>query len=307
MYEYLPEGYLMKTEENINALKSLEGFKEAYIKGSFLEARASSCDKDHNLHIDLGFIEGIIPRKECAVGIESGETRDIAIIARVNKPVKFIVTDIFCAGDKKYAYLSRKAVQESFYKNRLPNIKKGDILSVTVTHIDSFGVFCDIGCGINALLPIDNISVSRIPHPSVRFSAGDEIKAVVKAFDEDGRITLTHKELLGTWEENAAMFSVGETVSGIVRSVESYGVFIELTPNLAGLAEYNPEVFPGQYASVYIKSIIKEKMKFKLIIVDAFSADYTPEKPVYFTEGKHISSFKYSPDCAEKIIETIFE
>lgn len=307
MYEYLPEGYLMKTEENINALKSFEGFKEAYIKGSFLEARAVSCDKDHNLHIDLGFIEGIIPRTECAVGIESGETRDIAIIARVNKPVRFTVTDISVAGDKKYAYLSRKAVQESFYKNKLPNIKRGDVLPVTVTHIDSFGVFCDIGCGINALLPIDNISVSRIPHPSVRFSVGDEIKAVVKSFDENGRITLTHKELLGTWEENAEMFCVGETVSGIVRSVESYGVFIELTPNLAGLAEYNPEVFPGQYASVYIKSIIKEKMKFKLIIVDAFSADYTPEKPVYFTESKHIKSFKYSPDCAEKIIETVFE
>lgn len=306
MRSYLPEGYLMKTSENTASLKSFDAFKEAYIKGSFLEARAALCDKDHNLHIDLGFIEGIIPRNECAVGIESGQTRDIAIIARVNKPVRFVITDIFGAGDKKIAYLSRKSVQEDFYENRLPLIKKGDVIPVTVTHLDAFGAFCDIGCGVNALLPIDNISVSRIPHPSARFCVGDEIKAIVKDIDKDGRITLSHKELLGTWEENAEMFSVGETVSGIVRSVEGYGVFIELTPNLAGLAEYTSDVFPGQYTSVYIKSIIKEKMKFKLIIVDAFSADYPPQKPVYFTEGEHIDYFKYSPDCCEKIIETYF-
>lgn len=306
MQTYLPEGYLMKTAENTSALKSFEGFKEAYIKESYLEARATLCDKEHNLHIDFGFIEGIIPRNECAVGIESGQTRDIAIIARVGKPVRFVITDIVGAGDKKYAYLSRKAVQEDFLKTQLPLIKRGDIIPVTVTHLDVFGAFCDIGCGINALLPIDNISVSRIPHPSARFCVGDEIKAIVKDIDSIGRITLSHKELLGTWEENAAQFCVGETVSGIVRSVEGYGVFIELTPNLAGLAEYTADVTPGQYTSVYIKSIIKEKMKFKLIIVDAFSADFPPQKPVYYTVGNHIDYFKYSPDCSEKIIETYF-
>lgn len=306
MLSYLPEGFLTKTQENTDALKSFEQFKEAYIKGKQLEARAASCDKDHNLHIDLGFIEGIIPRNECAVGIEEGTTKDIAIIARVNKPVRFVVTDIFGAGGKRYAYLSRKAVQEDFLKNRLPFLKRGDVIDATVTHLESFGAFCDIGCGINALLPIDNISVSRIPHPAVRFGVGDEIKAVVKDFDSFGRVTLSHKELLGTWEENAALFSVGETVSGVVRSVESYGVFIELTPNLAGLAEYSSDVFVGQYTGVYIKSIIKEKMKFKLIIVDAFDADYPRKKPVYFTKSEHIDYFRYSPENADKLIETRF-
>ena len=55
------------------------------------------------------------------------------------------------------------------------------------------------------------------------------------------------------------MFSDGETVSGIIRSVESYGVFVELAPNLAGLAEYRNDVYPGQTAAVYIKSIIPEQ------------------------------------------------
>jgi small subunit ribosomal protein S1 len=303
---YLPEGFLIKTEENKRALSSFENFKEAFKKGTPLEARALSCDKEHNLHIDFGFIEGIIPRSECAVGIDEGTTRDIAIIARVNKPVKFIITDIKEINGKLTAILSRKILQNRFYQLRLPELNVGDIISASVTHLENFGVFCDIGCGINALLPIDNISVSRIPHPNVRFSVGDEIKVIIKDIDEDNRVTLSHKELLGTWEENAKEFSVGETVSGIIRSVENYGIFIELAPNLAGLAEYTSNVEVGQQASVYIKSIIPEKMKFKLIIVESFEADYPKPEPIYFFNDSHIDYFKYSPDCSERIIETIF-
>ena len=303
---YFPEGFLINTEEMKRALSSFENFKEAYKKGAPLEARALSCDKEHNLHIDFGFIEGIIPRSECAVGIDEGTTRDIAIIARVNKPVKFIITDIKEINGKLTAILSRKILQNRFYQLRLPELNVGDIISASVTHLENFGVFCDIGCGINALLPIDNISVSRIPHPNVRFSVGDEIKVIIKDIDEDNRVTLSHKELLGTWEENAKEFSVGETVSGIIRSVENYGIFIELAPNLAGLAEYTSNVEVGQQASVYIKSIIPEKMKFKLIIVESFEADYPKPEPIYFFNDSHIDYFKYSPDCSERIIETIF-
>lgn len=303
---YLPEGFLLKTEENQKMLSTLENFKEAYQKGIPLEARATFCDKEHNLHIDFGFIEGIIPRSECAVGIDEGTTRDIAIIARVNKPVKFLITDIKEINEKPTAILSRKILQNRFYQLKLPEFRVGDIITASVTHLENFGVFCDIGCGINALLPIDNISVSRIPHPNVRFSVGDEIKVIIKDIDDDNRVTLTHKELLGTWDENAKKFNIGETVSGIIRSVENYGIFIELAPNLAGLAEYTSNVEVGQQASVYIKSIIPEKMKFKLIIVESFNADYPTPKPDYFYEGNHIDYFKYSPNCSERIIETFF-
>lgn len=306
MMSYLPEGFLIDTKENKETLLSFETFHKAYVSGKEIEARALYCDREHNLHIDLGFIHGIIPREECAVGISDGTTRDIAIIARVNKPVRFYINDIQYNDGKKTAILSRKAVQENFLNNRLKTLNCGDVITARITHLENFGVFCDIGCGINALLPIDNISVSRIPHPNVRFCVGDDIRVIVKHIDENGRVTLTHKELLGTWEENAALFHIGETVSGIVRSVESYGVFVELTPNLAGLAEYTPTVCDGQQTSVYIKSIIPEKMKFKLIIVDSFDADYPRKQPRYFTDAEHIDYFLYSPQNCEKTIETFF-
>lgn len=307
MKKYYPENYLIATQENKNILLSKAALKEAYYSSRIIEARATVCDKDHNLHVDLGVMRGIIPRDEGAIGIDDGSVRDIAIISRVNKPVMCRIID-FKTDEKgeTYAVLSRKSVQEDCMREYISSLTPGCIIDAVVTHMEPFGVFADIGAGISALMPIDSISVSRIPHPSARFTPGQKIKAVVKSVDENGRITLSYKELLGTWEENAALFRAGETVPGIVRSVERYGIFVELKPNLAGLAEYVPGVEPGQHASVYIKNLIPERMKIKLIIVDSFDAQYPNDPVTYYNETDFIDRWIYSPESCPKIVETVF-
>lgn len=306
MEKYLPEGSLYNTEENLNCFKSEKDLYKATVDGKILEGRAVLCDKEHNLHIDLGCMRGIIPRNECAVGIDNGSTKDIAIISRVNRAVMFKISEIDQINGKSFAVLSRKRVQEDCIKNYLNKLTVGDIIPAKVTRLEPFGAFCDIGAGISALLPIDCISVSRIPHPSARLRAGQHIKTVVKSKDSLGRFTLTMKELLGTWEENAALFEPCQTVPGIVRSIERYGIFIELTPNLAGLSEYTGGVTQGEQTGVFIKSINPEKMKIKLIIVDNFDADYPVSGLKYFYTGNHIDRFDYSPACAERKVFTLF-
>ena len=275
---------------------------EAQARQTVLEAVVTMCDAAHNLIVNLGCVKGVIPREEGAIGISDGSTRDIALISRVGKPVCFVITALKTdENGKLYALLSRKRAQELCKNYIMTDRKIGDIIDARVTHLESFGAFCDIGCGNIALLPIDAISVSRISHPSDRFSVGESIRVIIKSIAEDGKITLSHKELLGTWEENAALFSAGQTVTGVVRSVEDYGVFVELTPNLAGLAEPRDDVFIGQKASVYIKSIIREKMKIKLIIIDSFDSSYSPEIKYFYT-GDSLSEWDYSPeDCCKRI------
>ena len=292
---------------NIAALENESTLNEAMNRELVLEARAVLCDKNHNLHVNLGCMRGIIPHNEGAIGIREGTVRDIALISRVNKPVAFVVTEIRTDPfGERYAVLSRRIAQERCREEYISRLIPGDVIEARVTHLEGFGAFVDIGAGVSALIPVDAISVSRIPHPSERFCAGEDIRAVVKSIDENGRITLTHKELLGTWAENAARFSAGETVPGIVRSVEHYGIFVELTPNLAGLAEYQEDIRPGQSTSVYIKSILPQRMKIKLIIVDAFSADYPPAPVEYYFTGEHMDSWRYSPPDAQKEIRTDF-
>ncbi len=307
-YNFYPEGWLIDKKENLEAMSSLNKLYEAQAKGDILEARAIVCDGDHNLIVDLGCMKGIIYREDGAIGIRDGKVRDIAVISRVNRPVCFIIKSFSKDKDgNDIAILSRYEAQRICMENYISSIKSGDIINARVTHLENFGAFADIGCGIISFLPIDMISVSRISHPKERFSVGDDIKAVVKSVDEEtGRINLSHKELLGTWEENANLFSVGETVAGIVRSVEDYGIFVELTPNLAGLAELKEGVRPGQQASVYIKNIIPDRMKIKLIIIDTFDYDYKASSPRYFNDSDHMDKFTYSPEGSTKLIETIF-
>ncbi|MDR2525767.1 MAG: S1 RNA-binding domain-containing protein [Oscillospiraceae bacterium] len=302
-----PEGQLITSAENKRYLASQAGLHEAQVCGALLEGRVLLCDNEHNLHVDLGCMKGMIPRLEGALGIAEGEVRDIALISRVNKPVMFRVTG-FTANEQgeATALLSRVQVQRDCLDRYINCLTPGDIIEARVSHMEAFGVFADVGAGVSALLPIDAISVSRIPHPNARFSAGQLIRAVVRGRDDQGRLLLTHKELLGTWEQNAALYSVGETVPGIVRSVEKYGVFVELTPNLAGLAEFSEDVQDGDHACVYIKSILPERMKIKLIIVDSFAASYPPQPLRYFVEGSRVEHWIYSPDCSERVTETIF-
>ena len=86
---------------------------------------------------------------------------------------------------------------------------------------------------------------------------------------EQGKVILSYKEMLGSWEENASKFTAGTRVKGKVRETEKNknGIFIELTPNLVGMAEYEEGLEYGQDVEVYIKKIDYDRKKVKLLIV----------------------------------------
>ena len=299
--DFLPEGSYGTLPSVRQALHSLEGLRRAQDEGRILEAPALRCTAAHDLLFDFGFARGVMPRACCALGIAEGQVREIAVLSRVG-------TDIDEESEPPTVWLSRTAVQLRAQEALLSSLSPGDIIPAAVTHLEPFGAFVDIGCGLPSLIGIENLSVSRIYHPSDRLTVGQSIRAAVRSVDvENRRITLTHRELLGTWEENAELFAAGETVRGIVRSVEPYGVFIELAPNLSGLAENREGLTPGTPVSVYIKSILPQRMKIKLSVIDILPHTDTPEPPRYFVSGDHIDRWVYTPaDCDRKYIATEF-
>lgn len=145
----------------------------------------------------------------------------------------------------------------------------GSIVNGTVKNIKPYGTFIEIDEGTVGLLHIEDTSVSRIKTPFERFEIGQKTKVMIKSIDrEHNRISLTYKELLGSWEENIKEYKEGMVVRGIARDLEKQknGIFVELKPNLVGLAEYKDNIKYGQELNVYIKKIIPEKKKIKLII-----------------------------------------
>ena len=311
MNVYKPEGALISDFQNREYVSSKAGLEKALEKQLILEAPVILCDHNFNLHISLcAGVTGIMERDEVEYIKDEDGVKDIAILTRVGKPICFKVCGFSKEpSGKVVAYLSRKEAQRECIENYISTLIPGDIIPAKVTHLENFGAFVDIGCGIISLLSIDSISVSRISHPCARLAVGDAIFTVVKKIDEKGRIYVSGRELLGSWEENVSRFSEGQTVRGIVRSIESYGIFVELTPNLAGLAEYKENIRPEQVAAVYIKSIIPEKMKVKLIIIDATDAPTVRQPLEYFINPEqtvHMDHWSYSPEGCKKIIETSF-
>ncbi len=308
--EYRPEGSILATPANREYLTCEAGLERAMNEGVILEGMAVRCDGDLRLTVELGCMRGVMDRADVAYQPGEESVRDIAVITRVGKAICFKVVGFFWESGRRVARLSRREAQRECYEAFLTGKEPGDILEAKVTHLESFGAFVDVGCGIVSLLSIDCISVSRISHPADRFRVGDRIRVVIKSLDrEKGRIFVSHKELLGTWEENAALFAPGQTVAGIVRSIEPYGIFVELTPNLAGLAEYRPDIAVGQVAAVYIKNIIPERMKLKLVLIDSYRGEGEPCRRVegYPPSVAHLDRWRYSPADCPRVIETVFE
>ncbi len=310
MYElYKPEGNNIHTYENREFLNSEAMLYRAAATGRILESTAVMCDADLNLKVSLPCMDGIIPKDE-ALYLNDGEAlKDIAILSRVGKPVCFKIIGFNEHDGKKTAILSRKQAQTECMESILSTKTPGDIIECRITRTESFGAFADVGCGLIALLPTDCISTSRIFHPSDRISAGDSLRVIIKSIEKDHfRMFITLKELLGTWEENANEFAVGQTVSGLIRSIEEYGVFVELSPNLSALAEYRDGCEIGASVSVYIKSINPQKMKIKLALVDIFKTECEKTPLKYYVDQSvdHIDSWEYSPKECTKQIKTIF-
>ncbi len=306
---YLPEGSLLDRPENLAKCASADSLLRCVATREVLEGTALSCDAQHNLYVKLGRFTGMIPRQEAALGISEGSTRDIAILSRVGKPVSFVVTGVELTDQgEPRPLLSRCQAQALALSHMLSTLQSGQIIPAVITHLEPFGAFVDVGCGVPSMIGIENISVSRLPHPDQRFRVGQGIFAVVTGLDrERGRILLSHKELLGTWEENAQEFSQGMTVPGHIRSVKDYGFFVELRPNLSGLAEPKEGYVQGERVSVYVKSIQPQQMKIKLLLIDHLPPESQLPPLRYFHTTGRLERWHYAPENCQKLgAETVF-
>lgn len=282
MHLYYPEGMRYAPPDN-------ESIQNAASTGKIIQGICIKCDESHNLYVDLGETIGMIPEEETAVN----KPHIHSVLSRVGKPVCFQVMGF---DNKGMPILSRKAAQEKAQRYLIEYLRPGDILPATAQNPAPFGVFCDIGCGITALMRIGRCCVSRLENTAQLFHPGQTLYAAILQIDKERkRIELTGRELLGTWEDNAALFQNGQTVTGTIRSIMPYGIFVELTPNLSGLAEPQAYLNIGDRVSVYIRSIQPEKHKIKLSILEVLRTESPHTALQYFLKEGHIDRWEYYP------------
>ena len=177
--------------------------------------------------------------------------------------------------------VSNRIIQEEEHEQRVEELKKtlkeNMVVKGTVKSIQDFGAFVELG-GVQALLPISEISRRRVDDIHTVLSEGQEIEASIITLDwRNERITLSMKALLpDPWDEAASKYPVGSKHTGEVVRITDFGAFVSLEPGLDGLLhisefkgdawENNPRdtVKKGQKITVQIKSIDTEKKRISL-------------------------------------------
>lgn len=163
----------------------------------------------------------------------------------------------------------REALKES--------VEPGAVVSGTVRSIQNFGAFVDLG-GVDALIPISEMSWGRIEDPTEVLAEGQKVAAQVISVDwERDRVSLSLKALEeDPWEAAARNYRPGERVSGTVVRLAPFGAFVNLQPGIDGLVHISAlgagrrvnhpkEVLQtGETVEVEVLSVDPEKRRISL-------------------------------------------
>ena len=130
--------------------------------------------------------------------------------------------------------------KEETKKDIFDTIKVGQIVKGEVVRITDFGAFIDIG-GIDALLPLSQISWRWVDHPSDILKVGDMVDVEVIVVDQDKqRISLSLKNLeKDPWLEAKDKIKDGDKIEGTITRIKHFGAFVEVFPGVEALLPNN--------------------------------------------------------------------
>ena len=120
-------------------------------------------------------------------------------------------------------------------KNRYPEKLK---VTVVVTNLTDYGCFAELEEGVEGLVHVSEMDwTNKNIHPSKVVQLGDEIEVMILDIDEERRrISLGIKQCFqNPWDGFAEQFKKGDKISGNIKSITDFGIFIGLDGNIDGL------------------------------------------------------------------------
>ena len=255
---------VVKPKLNIENLKNIKETQQV------LDMYIEEVDENLNMIGKVGKdIKAIIPRDEASSVVgDDGLVEEKYIVNKKGKVLPVCIKEIVQNDNKIELIMSKKILELKVRKWMYMHLKPGVKLRGIVVGLKDYAAFVDVGGGVTGILKLQDMSDSILTNSADMFKLGQRIEVIVKKYDRDtGRIELSYKELLGTFEENIKKFNEGDIVEGVVRNRIKTGVFVELMPNIIGIAEHVNGIEYGQKVLVSIKKINLEKKKIKLIII----------------------------------------
>lgn len=259
---------LLETERKKMREQTLETLQEGQILDGVIKNLT-----DYGAFIDLGGIDGLLHITDMSWG-------------RINHP-----SELFHVGDEikvkvlkfdpesERVSLGLKQIQPDPWIDAGMRYPLGMRIQGKVVSLTDYGAFIELEPGIEGLVHVSEMSwTKRVKHPSKVVSIGDEVEAVVLDVDErDRKISLGMKQIEeNPWTVIEERYPVGTRVSGQVRNITNFGVFVGLEEGIDGLVhvsdiswteqvKHPSERFEkGDEVEAVVLKIDKENEKFSL-------------------------------------------
>jgi small subunit ribosomal protein S1 len=187
---------------------------------------------DYGAFIDLGGIDGLLHITDMSWGRVNHPGEILSVGQTV--PVVILKYD----RDNERVSLGMKQLVDNPWEKVESRYVVGNNISGKVVSITDYGAFVRLDEGIEGLIHVSEMSWSRkIPHPSKLLSVGQEVEAIVLEVSSDNqRISLGLKQLTrNPWDELAKEFPTGSKITGKIRSITDFGVFVNVKDEIDGL------------------------------------------------------------------------
>jgi small subunit ribosomal protein S1 len=257
---YDPDGFLILTRRGA----VVEADWSSVATGMLVEARVTGTNKG-GLSVEVNGIRGFMPVSQ----IDLYRVDDMEQF--VNQRLRCLVTEV--DREERNLVVSRRALLE---KERAEGREKlwgelaeGQVREGIVRSIKPFGAFVDLG-GADGLLPIGEMSWSRINDPSDVVKEGQKVRVAVLRLDRDARkITLGLKQLSASpWDEAPLNYPPGSIVQGKVTRIMDFGAFVEIEPGVEGLVHVS-EISPTRIRRVADVIKVGQDVQVKVLSIDS--------------------------------------
>jgi len=250
--------------------KTWDRLKELFTSGATVSIRIVEANKG-GLIVRLEGLSGFLPVSQLSPEhyprVQGGEK------TRILEKLKELVgtemdVKIIDANEEEGKFIvSEKAVWETRQESVISKYKIGDEVEGTVTAVTDFGAFVKFDANLEGLVHISEIAWQRIDNPRDVLKIGDRVRAEILNID-GSKIFLSMKKLQDDpWKHVEQKYKVGQWVKGRVLKINPFGLFVELDPDIHGLAHIS------ELADKPVKDVNEiarqgDELEFRIVSID---------------------------------------
>ena len=240
-----------QVEDAFHAGLPVEGKVDAQVKGGYT--------------VSIARLRAFCPASQIDI------VRDTDPATHIGRVYAFRIIEF--AEDGRKFVVSRRSLQEAEQKQRAEEVRRALVPDAVITgrvaSVREFGVFVDIGGGVQGLVHVSEMGWSRVNDPSQMFTPGDEITVKVLRLESkagDEKIALGLKQLTDDpWSSVESKYPVGQVARGRVSRIAEFGVFVELEPGVTGLL---PAAESGVAKGTDLKKVFRPGTEVDVIVLE---------------------------------------